>query len=156
MSIRNHLYSFEKVPKYLQSNPYIRSGYRYGLNVKDCLFSLLYLNNESINIWSHLIGAGLFVYFFIRDIYLGRALPFLTSTSDYYFILFYTLSVVVSLAIGLQRGYLACLDLYVMFGILSSFRMYVFASLCGVFEIRLLWNWFWYSRVLSIRIAYFI
>ena len=96
MLIRNDLYSFEKVPKYLQSNPYILSGYRYGLNVKDCLFSLFYFNNESINIWSHLIGAGLFVYFFIRDVYLGRALPFLASTSDYYFVLFYTLSVVVS------------------------------------------------------------
>jgi hypothetical protein len=32
------LYSFETIPEYLQSNPYILTGYRYGLNVKDCLF----------------------------------------------------------------------------------------------------------------------
>ena len=31
------LYSFETVPEYLQSNPYIRTGYRYGLNFKGCL-----------------------------------------------------------------------------------------------------------------------
>lgn len=31
-----HLYSFEMIPEYLQSNPYIRTGYRHGLTVKDC------------------------------------------------------------------------------------------------------------------------
>lgn len=31
------LYSFETLPGFLQSNPYIRTGYRYGLSFKDCL-----------------------------------------------------------------------------------------------------------------------
>jgi len=31
------LYSFEMIPEYLQSNPYIRNGYRHGLTVKGCL-----------------------------------------------------------------------------------------------------------------------
>jgi hypothetical protein len=31
------LYSFETVPEYLQTNPYIRTGYRCGLNFKGCL-----------------------------------------------------------------------------------------------------------------------
>lgn len=31
------LYSFDMIPEYLQSNPYIRTGYRYGLTVKGCL-----------------------------------------------------------------------------------------------------------------------
>ncbi len=31
------LYSFETIPEYLQSNPYIRTGYRHGLSFKDCL-----------------------------------------------------------------------------------------------------------------------
>jgi len=57
--------------------------------------SLICLNNESVNIWSHLIGAFIFIYFFLRDIYHGKALPFLTSKSDYYFVLFYTFSVIV-------------------------------------------------------------
>ncbi len=32
------LYSFDTIPEYLRSNPYIRTGYRHSLNVKDCLF----------------------------------------------------------------------------------------------------------------------
>lgn len=39
-SKQNQLYSFEMIPEYLQSNPYIRTGYRYGLNFKDCLMRL--------------------------------------------------------------------------------------------------------------------
>ncbi len=35
------LYSFEMIPEYLQSNPYIRTGYRHGLTVKDCLIRYL-------------------------------------------------------------------------------------------------------------------
>ena len=31
------LYSFDMIPDYLQSNPYIRRGYRYGLTFKGCL-----------------------------------------------------------------------------------------------------------------------
>lgn len=31
------LYSFEMIPDYLRSNPYIRTGYRCGLTVKGCL-----------------------------------------------------------------------------------------------------------------------
>jgi hypothetical protein len=31
------LYPFDMVPTYLQSNPYIRTGYRYGLTAKGCL-----------------------------------------------------------------------------------------------------------------------
>lgn len=46
--------------------------------------------------WSHLIGAALFIYYLFRDIYKGKALPLLSSSSDYYFILFYTFSVIVS------------------------------------------------------------
>ena len=34
---QGQLYSFEMIPKYLQSNPYIRNGYRHGLTVKGCL-----------------------------------------------------------------------------------------------------------------------
>jgi hypothetical protein len=33
----SRLYSFESIPEYLQSNPYIRTGYRHGLTFKDCL-----------------------------------------------------------------------------------------------------------------------
>ena len=35
------LYSFDAIPEYLQSNPYIRRGYRYGLTAKGCLIRYL-------------------------------------------------------------------------------------------------------------------
>lgn len=60
------------------------------------LSSLFYLNNESVNIWSHAIGAGIFIYFLFRDLYMGQALPLISSSADYYFLLFYTFSVIVS------------------------------------------------------------
>ena len=50
------LYSFEFIPSYLQFNHFIRSGYRVGLSFKLCLLSLFTLHNETINVWSHLIG----------------------------------------------------------------------------------------------------
>ncbi|CAF1126951.1 unnamed protein product [Adineta steineri] len=119
------LYSFEKIPEYLQSNPYIRTGYRHGLSIKDCLLSLVYLNNETINIWSHLIGAGLFVYFFFRDIYNGRALPFFASTSDYYFILFYTVSVIICMLCSVSFHLFNCISP-------RAFADFLKLDLCGI------------------------
>ena len=114
-----HLYSFDMVPEYLQSNPYIRTGYRHDLTVRGCLirysiisiikslrksfFSLFYLNNESVNIWSHLVGACLFIYFPLRDVYNGKALPFLASSTDFYFASLYILSVIVNVI--MQRSF---------------------------------------------------
>ncbi len=42
------LYTFETIPEYLQSNPYIRTGYRYGLNVKGCLIRYSILSTKTI------------------------------------------------------------------------------------------------------------
>jgi hypothetical protein len=41
-SKQGQLYSFEMIPEYLQTNPYIRTGYRYGLSFKDCLIRLIF------------------------------------------------------------------------------------------------------------------
>ena len=41
-----------------QHEPHIRLGYRRQLgNFSDCFWSLFYLHNESVNIWSHLLPA---------------------------------------------------------------------------------------------------
>lgn len=51
---------FEDLPEWMQSDPYIRQGYRQQLSsFKKCYESLFYLHNETVNIWSHLI-VGLF------------------------------------------------------------------------------------------------
>lgn len=47
------LVKYTELPGHLQFNPYIYGGYRRLMGTKDCLKSLLYLHNESFNIYSH-------------------------------------------------------------------------------------------------------
>lgn len=61
------LFSWDEIPDWQKDNEYIRNGYvRETRSVIKCLESLLYLHNESVNIYSHLIPAlcFLFVIFF--------------------------------------------------------------------------------------------
>ena len=54
---------YEEAPKYLQDNEYIKEGYLLNCNTfKKTLRSLLVLHNESVNVWSHLIGAISFFF----------------------------------------------------------------------------------------------
>lgn len=43
--------------RYLADNDYIKTGYRVNHTVSDALASLFRVHNESINVWTHLIGA---------------------------------------------------------------------------------------------------
>ncbi|KAG2199345.1 hypothetical protein INT46_001659 [Mucor plumbeus] len=52
----------EELPKDRQENQYVLSGYRFYRNSKDCLRSLFSLHNETMNIWSHLLGFFFFLY----------------------------------------------------------------------------------------------
>lgn len=52
----------EELPKDRQENEYVLSGYRFYRNTKDCLRSLFKLHNETMNIWSHLLGFLFFSY----------------------------------------------------------------------------------------------
>lgn len=47
------LLQWKDMPKHLQFNPYIFTGYRPLLSVWGCLNSLFYLHNETINIFTH-------------------------------------------------------------------------------------------------------
>ena len=42
---------------YLADNPAIRSGYRAGYSLREALWSLFQVHNESFNVWSHGLGA---------------------------------------------------------------------------------------------------
>ena len=56
--------TFEEAPKFLQDNEYIKTGYLLNCNSFKKIFkSFLILHNESVNIWSHLLGA--FFFFFL-------------------------------------------------------------------------------------------
>lgn len=60
---------------YLQDNDFIRTGYRAGYTVKEATlrYSLLFLSNsifrkhnETLNIWTHLIGVITFLFLFVH------------------------------------------------------------------------------------------
>ena len=55
--------NFEDIPKYFQHNEYIKKGYRIKCNsISSALKSLFFLHNESVNIYSHLLGAFFFIF----------------------------------------------------------------------------------------------
>lgn len=54
------LTSFDKLPKFLADNEYIQGGYRVHFSFKLCLLSLFRMHNETLNVWTHLIGTLLF------------------------------------------------------------------------------------------------
>ena len=54
--------SYEEAPKFLQDNEYIKNGYLIYCNTFNKIIkSFLILHNETINIWSHLLGAIFFL-----------------------------------------------------------------------------------------------
>ncbi|KAJ3055029.1 Adiponectin receptor protein 1 [Rhizophlyctis rosea] len=50
---RLRLFKFEDVPRYLQDNNYIRSGYRANYTYLENWISLVHFHNESGNVWTH-------------------------------------------------------------------------------------------------------
>ncbi|XP_051897513.1 progestin and adipoQ receptor family member 3-like isoform X1 [Pristis pectinata] len=82
------LYSYEEIPTFLKGNPYITDGYRAYLPSSLCIRSLFVLSNESVNIWSHLLGFLLFFLMGLHDTCF--LLPASNSTRDDYvvFIIF--------------------------------------------------------------------
>jgi Predicted membrane protein, hemolysin III homolog len=60
--IGNLLWSWDDLPAWRRDNHFIRSGYRpTSYSVRACLASLGYLHNESVNIWTHLLGSAAFL-----------------------------------------------------------------------------------------------
>jgi hypothetical protein len=57
-----HILSWEDLPPWMQSDPYIRRGYRRQLDsFAACVQSIFYLHNESVNIWTHLLPTLVYV-----------------------------------------------------------------------------------------------
>lgn len=76
------LYTYEQIPVFLRDNPYITDGYRAYLPSRLCIKSLFILSNETVNIWSHVLG---FLFFFCLGVYnMASVLPaFGASREDY-------------------------------------------------------------------------
>lgn len=64
--VGTNLYSYSEVPSFLKNNKFIESGYRVSLSSGQCVQSLFYWSNESVNIWTHVIG---FVIFLVLAVY---------------------------------------------------------------------------------------
>jgi hypothetical protein len=51
-----------EAPSFMVTNKYIVRGYRlHHYTYTDAIASLFTLHNESVNVWSHVLGAGLFI-----------------------------------------------------------------------------------------------
>jgi adiponectin receptor len=58
------LLSYQELPAFLKHNRHIFSGYRAHYSWKLCMRSLFQLHNETLNIWTHLVAALIFVGMF--------------------------------------------------------------------------------------------
>ncbi|XP_003382442.1 PREDICTED: progestin and adipoQ receptor family member 3-like [Amphimedon queenslandica] len=61
------LYNYQQIPPYLKGNPYIFGGYRAHIPIGLCMRSLFIWSNETMNIWTHLLGFLYFFYLLIND-----------------------------------------------------------------------------------------
>lgn len=74
------LITFERLHQegfsYLADNSYIRSGYRLHYSARDCVRSLFELHNETLNVWTHMVGSFIFLaliaYLALANDALGR------------------------------------------------------------------------------------
>lgn len=59
----------KKAPHFLIDNEYIKRGYRINFNSKKRICKSLFMcHNETVNVWSHLIGVGCFIGLLIYTI----------------------------------------------------------------------------------------
>ena len=82
---------WDEIPSWQQDNEYILSGYRQATgSLKKCFESLGYVHNETVNIYSHIFGAALFL---TAPIYTYRALylryPLATHADVFVFFTFF-------------------------------------------------------------------
>ncbi|KAK3901663.1 hemolysin-III channel protein Izh2 [Staphylotrichum tortipilum] len=99
-----HLLSYDDLPPWYQDNPYLRHGYRpVSHSFRASLRSWLYLHNESVNIYSHLVPAILFLLGEAYVLaYLAARYPDVTA-ADHGIFAFFLLTAAVCL--GLSAAY---------------------------------------------------
>jgi len=70
----------EEAPSHCVS-PAILTGYRPALTYLACLRSLLRIHNETVNIWSHLLGSIFFTVVLVQQLFSHRAADWIDHTS---------------------------------------------------------------------------
>ncbi|XP_003745921.2 progestin and adipoQ receptor family member 3 [Galendromus occidentalis] len=60
---------YEDIPKWLQNNHFIRDGYLVHCSASECIQSIWHWHNETLNIWTHLLGFFFLLGIFLYDVY---------------------------------------------------------------------------------------
>lgn len=58
--VSKELVSFDALPEYMKDNEFIRNHYRCQWPLKDVALSIFSVHNETLNIWTHLVGFLIF------------------------------------------------------------------------------------------------
>ncbi|KAJ8528134.1 hypothetical protein K7X08_021826 [Anisodus acutangulus] len=66
--LKPRLMKFEELPVYLQDNEFIRDYYRCEWPLKDIALSVFSWHNETLNIWTHLVGFVIFVTLMVMSL----------------------------------------------------------------------------------------
>ncbi|KAJ7541668.1 hypothetical protein O6H91_10G070000 [Diphasiastrum complanatum] len=77
-----HLVEYHALPEYLRDNEYILKHYRADWPLKETLLSMFTIHNETLNIWTHLVGFLLFVSLTIYTAVEPPRFPRLPSLSN--------------------------------------------------------------------------
>lgn len=95
------LLSYEQMPEWYRDNKFIHHGYRPVYNsTRACLASWFYLHNETVNIFSHLVPAILFL---VAEAFVYRHLRFYypgVSLTDHFMFAFFLLTATVCLGMS--------------------------------------------------------
>jgi len=83
------LLRYNECPKYLLHNEYVMTGYRVNYSLKKCILSIFKYHNETLNIWTHLLG---FLLFFILAVVTPAAMFDHPSVWDVFIFSIFTLS----------------------------------------------------------------
>jgi len=63
------VYGYNHIPRFLRGNLWILDGYRVHFSYTQCMRSVFMWSNESLNIWSHLVGGIWFLCVLVYDNY---------------------------------------------------------------------------------------
>jgi hypothetical protein len=81
-NVRYRLVHFDELPTSMKDNNYIHTKYRQVSGYMECWKSIFKVHNETVNIWTHLLGALLFVYLIIQSYF---TFPKEADIGDYVF-----------------------------------------------------------------------